>query len=160
MEIIRDIAMTIAKELIELGASDQLPEIFKRAPVIYVAMGDSLSVGMWESDIADSWTTALSNELREQGLNFVMTKNLTSDWFTAGRIPKDRINRFKELEPTFATLLIGANDYRNKVEPEEFRKNFVRVMKKMIDALPSRDRLVVMKVIKTRFVHFIKKIKP
>src|SRR5438270_6257284 len=79
-------------------------------PIRYVAIGDSYSIGEGATP-NESWPAVMTQHLNEKGLHVDLVANPSRTGWTT----KDAIDRelpiFIKSNPTFATLLIGVNDW-------------------------------------------------
>lgn len=111
----------------------------------YVVIGDSYSSGEGVR-VADAWPAVLTNHLQAQGIDIELIDNLAKSGWTSEDALRGQLPRFENLQPTFATLMIGANDAFRGVQIEEFRKNFNTLLDRMLAVLPNKDRLLVITI--------------
>ena len=95
----------------------------KRTTMIrYVALGDSYTIcegASWE----ESWPVILTEKLSNAGVPIQLVANPSrTGWTTQDLIDKE-LTIFDSSSPTFATLLIGVNDWVQGVDTETFHKN-------------------------------------
>jgi len=115
------------------------------SPIRYVAVGDSYTIG--EGVPRDRcWPVLLTQHLAAAGLNIRLIENLSA----TGRTTQDAIDlalpAYEAAKPTFATLLIGVNDWVQGVDAETFRHRFEFLLDRMCAALPQRNRLMVVTI--------------
>jgi|ERR1051326_1274726 lysophospholipase L1-like esterase len=118
----------------------------------YVALGDSYTIcegAKWE----ESWPFTLTKHLNEKGISIELIANPSvTGWTTQDLIDKE-LPVFDSSSPTFATLLIGVNDWVQGVSKEKFHENlnFIidHVLKKLSannHQLTTNNRLVLITI--------------
>jgi acyl-CoA thioesterase-1 len=115
------------------------------ASIRYVAIGDSYTIGEGAKP-DEAWPTLLTKHLREKGINIELIANPSrTGWTTLNAIDRE-LPLFVEAEPGFATVLIGVNDWVQGVEEKVFRERFTALVGRMLELLPSKDRLLVITI--------------
>lgn len=114
-------------------------------PIRYVAIGDSYSIGEGATP-EQSWPAILTQHLNAQGLHVDLVANPSvTGWTTQQAIDRE-LPVFVKSKPTFATLLIGVNDWVQGVDEEKFRKNFNSLVDQMLALLPGKNRLLIVTI--------------
>lgn len=110
-----------------------------------MAIGDSYSIGEGASP-NESWPAVLTRHLNADGVpvDLVVNPSVTG-WITQQAIDHE-LPVFRNAKPNFATLQIGVNDWVQGVDPETFRKNFTFLVDQMLEALPIKNRLLVVAI--------------
>jgi lysophospholipase L1-like esterase len=117
----------------------------EKAPIRYVAVGDSYSIGEGASP-NESWPALLTRHLNEKGLRIELIANPSvTGWTTQQAIDRELPIFLKE-KPNFGTLLIGVNDWVQGVNPETYRKNFAFLVDQMLAVLPDKKRLLIVTI--------------
>jgi lysophospholipase L1-like esterase len=111
----------------------------------YAVVGDSYSCGEGAKP-AESWPSLLAQHLKAQGLDVDLVSNPSvTGWTTKDAIDKE-LPKFVESKPTFATLLIGVNDWVQGVDELSFRNRFSYLVDAMLAVLPDKKRLLVVTI--------------
>jgi lysophospholipase L1-like esterase len=113
--------------------------------VRYAVIGDSYSCGEGATP-NESWPVLLTRHLNAQGLHVALVSNPSVTGWTT----KDAIDRelpiFVKSNPTFATLLIGVNDWVQGVDETTFRNRFSYLVDQMLAMLANKKRLLVVTI--------------
>lgn len=100
----------------------------------YVALGDSYTIcegASWE----ESWPVMLTERLSDAGIPIQLAANpARTGWTTRDLIEKE-LPIFDTSSPSFATLLIGVNDWVQGVTTEDFRKNLNFIIDHILNKL-------------------------
>ena len=112
----------------------------------YVSLGDSYSNGEGESP-DKAWPALLTKHLQEEGYTIDLVVNPSvSGWTTQDLIDKE-LPIFIEARPTFATLLIGANDIaRSGADPEVFHTNLITILDTMQENMPDKKKIILVTI--------------
>jgi len=111
----------------------------------YAVIGDSYSCGEGASP-KESWPALLTQHLNGQGLHVDLISNPSvTGWTTKDAVDKE-LPKFIRSNPTFATLLIGVNDWVQGVDETTFRNRFSYLVDQMLAVLPNKKRLLVVTV--------------
>jgi len=111
----------------------------------YVAIGDSYSIGEGASP-NESWPALLTRHLNAQGLHVDLVANPSRTGWTTQQAIDRELSIFVDSKPNFATLQIGVNDWVQGIDAETFRKHFVVLANRMLEFLPSKNRLLVVSI--------------
>lgn len=111
----------------------------------YVALGDSYTI-CEGADWEQSWPFILTQHLNEAQLPTALIANPSvTGWTTQDLIDKE-LPVYDESNPDFATLLIGVNDWVQKVSEEQFYKNLVLILDRMQAKLSVKTNLVLITI--------------
>ena len=110
------------------------------SPVRYVALGDSYTIGT-AVDAASSFPSQLAAAV--PGLELVA--NLGVNGWTSADVIRDELPALSELDPGFATLLIGVNDVVQGVPLPRYEANVTVILDALLARLPA-SRVVVVTV--------------
>src|SRR5438132_13641181 len=108
----------------------------------YAVIGDSYSCGEGAKP-NEAWPILLTQHLKAQGLDVDLVSNPSvTGWTTKDAIDKE-LPKFIRSNPTFATLLIGVNDWVQGVDETAFRNRFSYLLDQMLAVLPNKKHLLV-----------------
>src|SRR5438128_11513193 len=111
----------------------------------YAVIGDSYSCGEGAS-LKESWPALLTQHLNAQGLHVDLVSNPSkTGWTTKDAIDRE-LPKFIRANPTFASLLIGVNDWVQGVDETTFRNRFSYLVDQMLALLPNKTRLLVVTI--------------
>src|SRR6266480_4138633 len=111
----------------------------------YAVIGDSYSCGEGAS-LKESWPALLTQHLNAQGLHVDLVSNPSvTGWTTKDAIDRE-LPKFVNSNPTFATLLIGVNDWVQGIDETTFRNRFSYLLDQMLAILPNKKRLLVVTI--------------
>ena len=111
----------------------------------YVALGDSYTIGEGASP-NESWPSLLTRHLKAEGVDVDLVANPSVTGWTTQQLIDNELPIFRKEKPTFATLLIGVNDWVQGVDAETFRKHFAFIVDEMLKVLPNKSRLLVVTI--------------
>ena len=111
----------------------------------YAVIGDSYSCGEGAKP-SESWPVLLTQHLKSQGLDVDLVSNPSvTGWTTKDAIDKE-LPKFIRSNPTFASLLIGVNDWVQGVDETAFRNRLSYLLDSMLAVLPNKKRLLVVTI--------------
>ncbi len=117
----------------------------ERERIRYAAIGDSYSCGEGATP-KESWPELLTQHLNAQGLHVDLVSNPSvTGWTTKDAIDRE-LPKFINSNPSFATLLIGVNDWVQGVDDATFRKRFSYLLDQMLAVLPNKEHLLVVTI--------------
>jgi len=117
----------------------------ERERIRYAAIGDSYSCGEGATP-KESWPELLTQHLNAQGLHVDLVSNPSvTGWTTKNAIDRE-LPKFINSNPSFATLLIGVNDWVQGVDDATFRKRFSYLLDQMLAVLPNKEHLLVVTI--------------
>jgi len=111
----------------------------------YVAIGDSYSIGEGASP-NESWPALLTRHLNDKGVHVDLVANPSRTGWTTQQAIDRELPIFVDSKPNFATLQIGVNDWVQGIDAETFRKHFVVLANRMLEVLPSKNRLLAVSI--------------
>ena len=115
------------------------------AKIRYVALGDSYTI--CEGALADeSWPVILTKHLREKGIDIELIANPSVTGWTTQNLIDRELPIFNSSNATFATLLIGVNDWVQKVDKEKFHYNLNYIIDQALKKLPNKKNLVLITI--------------
>ena len=111
----------------------------------YVAVGDSYTIG--EGVTPDqSWPSLLTRHLAQSGVNICLIANLSATGRTTQDVIDLALPAYEATQPTFASLLIGVNDWVQGADAEIFQRRFEFLLDRMCASLPQSDLLIVVTI--------------
>lgn len=108
----------------------------------YVALGDSYTIGEGASEV-EAWPSVLANHLRDEGINITLIANPAVTGWTTQDVIERELPVFENSDPTFATLLIGTNDWVRGVDKTTFEKNLSIILDRVQAKLPDKSKLIL-----------------
>jgi acyl-CoA thioesterase I len=108
----------------------------------YVAIGDSYTIceGVAEKDC---WPALLTRHLVDAGIDIELTANPARTGWRVDEAIRHELAVFENTRPTFATLLIGVNDWVHGSGVNKFTSNLILLMDRMQKQLPRPERLLI-----------------
>lgn len=111
----------------------------------YAVIGDSYSCGEGATP-SESWPALMTEHLKREGLDVDLVSNPSvTGWTTKDAIDKE-LPKFVRSNPTFATLLIGVNDWVQGVDEATFRNRFSYLVDQMLAVLQNKKQLLVVTI--------------
>jgi len=111
----------------------------------YAVIGDSYSCGEGAKP-SESWPALLTQHLKSQGIGIDLVSNPSvTGWTTKDAIDKE-LPKFIRSNPTFASLLLGVNDWVQGVDETAFRNRFSYLVDQMLAVLPNKKHLLVVTI--------------
>jgi lysophospholipase L1-like esterase len=111
----------------------------------YAVVGDSYSCGEGATP-KESWPAIMTQHLNARGLHVDLVSNPSvTGWTTKNAIDRE-LPKFINSNPTFATLLIGVNDWVQGVDEATFRNRFSYLLDQMLAVLPNKKHLLVVTI--------------
>jgi lysophospholipase L1-like esterase len=109
------------------------------APLRYLALGDSYTIGTALRSAGDRWPDRLVVLLGGEPPALELVANLGVNGYTSRDVIADELPQLDDLRPDFASILIGVNDVVQGVPPESYRLNAARILDDLGRSLaPSR----------------------
>jgi lysophospholipase L1-like esterase len=108
------------------------------APLRYVALGDSYTIGTAVANPAERWPDQLVERCLTAGGDprLELVANLGVNGFTARDVIDVEVPELGRLAPGFASLLVGANDVVQGVPPETYEANAATILDALLAILP------------------------
>ena len=113
----------------------------RAAPLRYVALGDSYTIGTALDDADDRWPERLVAALGPLPPTLELVANLGVNGFTSGDLIEHELPALDGLQPGFASVLIGVNDVVQGVPAAVYRANVTRILDALRGRLPA-NRIV------------------
>jgi acyl-CoA thioesterase I len=93
----------------------------------YVALGDSYTIGT-AVDPSERWPNLLVEQLGGPNAPLRLVANLGVNGFTSADVIRVELPRLADLEPGFASVLVGVNDVVQGVPEAVYRDNTARIL--------------------------------
>src|SRR4051794_12235750 len=103
----------------------------EKEKIRYAVVGDSYSCGEGASP-KESWPALLTQHLNAQGLHVDLVSNPSVTGWTAKDAIDKELPKFVNSNPSFATLLIGVNDWVQGIDDTTFRNRFGYLVDQML----------------------------
>jgi acyl-CoA thioesterase I len=113
--------------------------------VKYVALGDSYTICEGAAE-KESWPVLLTQHLDEAGIEIELVANPSRTGYTTQDLIDTELPVFDSSGATFATLLIGVNDWVQGVDEQAFRKNLIYIIYRILKKLPDKKKLVIITI--------------
>lgn len=166
----RDIRPSLAPVLVSgKGVScdrlERSPEIIRRTGVLFIAV--SLFLG-WGASVRsetvryaavgdsytfcegvaaqDCWPALLTRSLVAAGVDIKLAANTSRTGWKVEDVVREELSIFIEARPTFATLLIGVNDWVRGSGRRKFTFYLKTLMDRMQEELPGPERLLIVTI--------------
>jgi lysophospholipase L1-like esterase len=107
------------------------------APLRYVALGDSYTIGTATARDAERWPDQLVASLGPTPPSLELVANLAVNGFTSRDVIEAELPRLDALRPEFATILIGVNDVVQAVPAATYRANASRILDDLLGRMPA-----------------------
>lgn len=111
----------------------------------FVALGDSYTIcegAQWE----ESWPFLLTQHLNDSKIPVELIANPSVTGWTSQDLIDKELPIYDESNPDFATLLIGVNDWVQKVSEEQFQKNLTFILDRMQAKLKVKTNLILISI--------------
>ncbi|MBV9209849.1 MAG: SGNH/GDSL hydrolase family protein [Acidobacteria bacterium] len=99
-----------------------------KAPVRYVALGDSTGVGVGARE--GGYVARLFERIRRERPSSSLT-NLCVSGATSGDLLREQLAPALKAQPTLITIGIGINDISRSVSPESFARNYEEIVSRL-----------------------------
>jgi lysophospholipase L1-like esterase len=103
----------------------------------YVALGDSYTIGTAVPREGDRWPNRLVAAIGAGPRGLDLIANLGVNGYTSRDVIEAELPRLEELQPEFASLLVGVNDVVQGVPPEAYRTNVARILDALLAPLSA-----------------------
>lgn len=114
-------------------------------PVRYAVVGDSYSCGVGAT-AAQSWPSVLAQSLTQSALPTEIVANPARMGFSSKDALERELPIVQRSKPNFATLMIGANDWFQKVDGGAFRLRIALLLDGLISAVGDKRRVLVVNI--------------
>lgn len=111
----------------------------------YVALGDSYTI-CEGAKAEEQWPTILTRHLKEKGLDIELIANPSVTGYTTQNLIDRELPVFEKADPTFATVLIGVNDWVQRVDSVKFKKNLVFILDKVQNKLKDPMKVILITI--------------
>lgn len=141
--VLAAIAITVAWT--DPGASREPAAVL--APLRYVALGDSYTIGTATRGAEDRWPNQLVERLAAGagagGPRLELVANLGVNGYTSRDVIEAELPRLAAFRPEFATILVGVNDVVQGVPEATYARNVAQILDEMLAAVPAQRILAV-----------------
>lgn len=121
------------------------PKTYDKNTIRYAVIGDSYSNG--EGATPDqSWPSLLTKDLKQNGIKIELVSNPSITGWTSRQAIDEELPEYEKSNPTFATLLIGVNDWVQGVDENTFRANLITLIERMQSRLPDKSKFIIVTI--------------
>lgn len=113
--------------------------------VRYVALGDSYTI-CTGTTAEHSWPVLLTKHLNDTKIATELIANPSHNGWTTQDVIDTELPVFDKSNATFATLLIGVNDWVQGVDAKTFHKNLNYILDHVQQKLPDHSKLVLITI--------------
>jgi len=115
------------------------------AQVRYLPLGDSYTIceGLKEEE---RWPNLIVKQLEKEGTKITLLENPSRTGFTTQDLIKYELPLLKTTKPNLVTLLIGVNDYVQRVDTFTFHKNLIHILDEIQAVLPEKKNIIVITI--------------
>lgn len=114
-------------------------------PVRYAAIGDSYTICQGVAP-TDCWPALLTRHLNEAGIDTELVVNPSRTGWRVEEAIQRELPVYEQAKPTFATLLIGVNDWVQGSGKNKFTSHLKKLMDRMMSELPHAERLLIVTI--------------
>jgi len=108
----------------------------------YIPFGDSYTAGHGASP-DQAYPVLLVNDLNKDGVPINMIVNEGLGGHTTGQAVQQEIPVFDTSHATFASILLGANDWGQYVDTATFRSNYIQMIDDIQAKLPVKTNILI-----------------
>ncbi len=113
--------------------------------ISYIPIGDSYTIGQGVAR-SESWPEILTTHLRKNGIEIELTSNPSVSGYTTQNAINLELPIFKSNKPTFTTVLIGANDSFQKINPQIFENRLKTLLDEIQKTLPDKNKIILITI--------------
>jgi len=118
----------------------------EKSEIRYAAIGDSYTIGQGAIESDEAWPTLLTNNLKNAGVNISLVANPSKTGWTTRNVIDLELPVYDNCHPTFATLLIGVNDWVQGVDAVTFHKNLNFIIDHLQSKLQNKKNLILVTI--------------
>lgn len=111
----------------------------------YVALGDSYTIGAGVEEY-ERWPNLLVDHLNEEGIEIELVTNPAQTGWTTKQLLSLEMPVLQAAQPDFVTVMIGVNDYFQRVAPELFQERFAQILDEVQTELADPSQVVVVNI--------------
>ncbi len=111
----------------------------------YVALGDSYTIGEGVA-MSENYPSFLTAHLQKEGVHITLIASPSVTGYTAQDLIDQELPVYDSSNPTFATLLIGANDLAQNISKDTFQKNVAVILDRMQTKLIKKNKIIILTI--------------
>lgn len=110
-----------------------------------MALGDSYTIGEGAKE-EQAWPSLLTAHLQQHGVAIELVANPSVSGWTTRHVIERELPIFEASRPTFASLLIGVNDWVQGTSLEEFGGRLAHILDRMQATLPDKHKILLITI--------------
>lgn len=110
-----------------------------------MAIGDSYTVGEGVGK-NETWPNLLTLDLQKNGVDIQLVANVARTGWLTQHVLELEVPLITNYSPTFATLLIGVNDWVQEIEISIFAANFAKIIDRVQKILPDPLKMIILTI--------------
>ena len=118
----------------------------EKAPLKYIAFGDSYTICTGTSTNDEHWPDILAKHLSEAGIHTTLIANPSRNGFSTQNLIDNELPLLNTHSPDLATLLIGVNDWVREVDIKTYHKNLNYCIDEIQKKLSNKKNLVLITI--------------
>jgi acyl-CoA thioesterase-1 len=118
----------------------------EKAPLKYIAFGDSYTICTGTQTAEQHWPDILAKHLSEGGIKTELIANPSRNGFSTQNLIDHELPVLKTTSIDFATLLIGVNDWVREVDINTYHKNLNYCIDDIQKKLSTKKNLILLTI--------------
>lgn len=118
----------------------------EKAPLKYIAFGDSYTICTGTSGTEQHWPDLLARHLTEAGIKTELVVNPSRNGYSTQNLIDYELPVLKTQQPDLATLLIGVNDWVRQVDINTYHNNLNYCIDEIQKKLSHKKNLVLITI--------------
>jgi acyl-CoA thioesterase-1 len=123
-----------------LGAS-----AWAQAPIRYVALGDSYTIGSG-GDPDHSWPALITQRLQHKGIPIELAANLGREGWTTQNLIDYQLPIFIKIHPDIVSVMIGVNDWVQGVDAAVFEEHLHFILDRVLEVIADHTKIIVVTI--------------
>ena len=111
----------------------------------YIALGDSYTI-CEGATTEETWPVLLTKHLQAHNIDITLVANPAVTGWTTRQLIDNELPLFDQSQANFATLLIGVNDWVQKVNAPAFENNFNQILDHLQQRLPNPQNILLITI--------------
>ena len=111
----------------------------------YLPLGDSYTIGEGAKP-DEAWPNVLVDNLKSKNVDIDLVGNPSVTGYTSQQLIDNELPVFDKLKPTLSSVLIGVNDWVQKVSADDFEKNLICILDYAQERLEDKSKLFLVTI--------------